>query len=84
MTQTLLAKKVKGNMSQYEDWWYLVEKDGSKSVVHEWDHVELRGMSSNRGEKSYSIEEFLAGNHYGAAKAELERLLKDGDRVGNG
>ena len=60
MPRTLLHKQEKGHLGQYEDWWYLVEKDdGSKHIEHEWDHVAVRGFDKREGSEIIAIEKFL-------------------------
>lgn len=75
--RTLLCKHEKGHLGQYEDWYYLVEnEDGTRHVEHDWDHVTVNGLGKNEGTKTYTVEEFLDGNHYGKAKAELTARIK--------
>lgn len=76
MKRTQIFKRVKGNVSQYEDWWYLVEEeDGSKWVEHEWDHVTLNGLAHNAGTKRYTVDDFLGGSHYYGAQSALKEHL---------
>ena len=72
----LICKKTKGPMMEKEDWWYLcTEEDGTKTVIHEWSHTQVRGLNTNSGEKTVTIEDFLNGNHYQKAKDELNTML---------
>lgn len=76
MKRTEFFKRVKGHLSQYEDWYYLVEEeDGNKYVEHDWDHVTVGDLSQNVGTKRYTVEEFLRGDHYTGAQTALEKLL---------
>ncbi|MDX0623483.1 hypothetical protein CN059_08435 [Sinorhizobium medicae] len=76
MSRTQFFKRVKGHVSQYEDWYYLVEEDdGKKYVEHEWDHVTVNGLSQNVGTKRYTVEEFLGGDHFTGAQVALQKLL---------
>ena len=71
------TRSKKGHLGQYEDWWYLIEEDdGNFYVEHEWDHVNVGTLAKNAGSKSYSVEEFLSGDHEPAAKAALLKSLE--------
>ena len=50
--------------------------DGTKHVLHGWDHVRIRGIDGNEGSRTYLVDEFLEGNHYPLAQAKLRELLK--------
>lgn len=57
----LLYRSEKGNLGQYEDWWYLVVgEDGSEHIEHEWDHVRLNGLAQNEGTEVLTIDQCLA------------------------
>lgn len=72
----LIFKQEKGHLGQYEDWWYLdAHEDGTHSVRHSWDHVTVKGLAKNEGEKVYSVEEFLSGNHHDTAKQKVREAL---------
>lgn len=70
------CKKTKGHLGQYEDWWSLDEKDGVKIVTHEWSHTQVNGLHTRSGQKQYTVEEFLEGDHYSGAQAALREVLK--------
>ena len=79
MKRTQIFKRVKGHVSQYEDWWYLIEEDdGSKYVEHQWDHVTVNGLSQDAGTERYKIDDFMNGNHFTGAKTALEAYLRQG------
>ncbi|MGK2740545.1 hypothetical protein ACSHT0_06585 [Tepidicaulis sp. LMO-SS28] len=73
--------KVKGSLAEDEDWWYLeVDEDSGQQVVrHKWHHCNPYKLSqpANEGSKTYSIDEFLSGDHDGRAKAALRDHLGD-------
>ncbi len=63
-------------MGQYEDWWHLdANEDGSHTVRHVWDHVRVNGLARNEGSESYSVEEFLSGDHHDTAKQKVREAL---------
>lgn len=72
--RTQLHKSEKGHLGQYEDWWYLVDEDGEKYVLHEWDHVRVNGGEKNDGSERLEITDFLkTGNN--KAVARLRELI---------
>ncbi|NKC28988.1 hypothetical protein [Brucella ciceri] len=72
----LIFKHTKGHLGQYEDWWYLERKDDGTAVVrHVWDHVAVNGFAKSEGEKTYTVDEFLSGNHHGTAKQKVKDAL---------
>ncbi|MGX9990840.1 hypothetical protein ACS4RR_016945 [Rhizobium sp. Z1P35] len=76
MSRKQFFKRVKGHVSQYEDWYYLVEEGGVTFVEHEWDHVTVNGLAQNTGTQRYTVDEFLAGDHYYGAQAALKEALR--------
>jgi hypothetical protein len=76
MKMALIFRQEKGHLGQYEDWWYLDQNaDGTHTVRHRWDHVTVNGLGKNDGENSYTVDEFLAGDHHGTAKQKLREAL---------
>lgn len=59
--RVLIAESAKGAFQENDDSWYLViDDDGTKMVLHEWDHVDIyKNNAMNVGEKTYTIEEAL-------------------------
>lgn len=78
-----IGERIKGSLMQNEDWWHLVlEDDGSYHVEHEWSYVDPYGKSKpNSGKKTFSAEEFLAGDGSDGLKAELRAALKKSGRA---
>jgi hypothetical protein len=73
-----LAKRIKGSLAETEDWWNLYRNDdGELYVEHSWSHTKLKGLTTDSGEKEYTIEEFLAAElPYGdAPKVALREYL---------
>ena len=72
-----IGERIKGSLMQNEDWWFLVlEDNGTCHVEHEWSHVDPYGKGQpNSGQKNYSVEEFLAGDHGDGLKSELRSAL---------
>ena len=55
-----IHKKTKGILGENEDWWYLcTEEDGTKTVIHEWSYIQLKGLKTNDGQETYTVENFL-------------------------
>ena len=76
MASTLIHEKTKGHLGQYEDWWHLQTSDnGDKIVVHSWSHTTVRNLTSNSGEKKYSLSDFLDGDHDEGIKQKIRKLL---------
>lgn len=74
MQRKLINKKVKGHLSQYEDWWYLVvEDDGTTYIEHEWDHVNVNGFAKNADSERIEPSDYfkLSGDALDARIAEL-------------
>jgi len=73
-----IGESIKGALRQNEDWWYLVlEDDGSCYVEHEWSYVDPYGRGKpNSGTKTFTVEEFLAGDSSEGMKSELRSALK--------
>lgn len=70
MERTQVYHRESGHMGQYEDWWYLeVAEDGAISIVHEWNHVRVRDLSTNEGTERYTLDEGLAKAPVNAANA---------------
>lgn len=60
MTKTKLHYRQKGHLGQYEDWWWLIDNgDGTHSIEHEWDYVQVNGLDKNQNSKVYSLTEGL-------------------------
>ena len=68
-------KRTKGNMGQYEDWWTLRTEGEQQVVTHSWSHIKLKGLETNEGQRSYTQEEFLSGDHDAGAQAALRALI---------
>jgi len=72
----LIYKKTKGSKGEMEDWWYLrTKEDGTKTIIHEWSHTQVRGLNTNSGEKTYTVENFLTGKHNQKAIDKLNTML---------
>jgi hypothetical protein len=69
-------KRTSGHMGQYEDWWTLSERDGVKTVIHNWEHMRVNGLNQTTGQNECSLEEFLSGSHHGGAQAALRKVLE--------
>ena len=69
--------RTKGSLMENEDWWYLIADDqGEQSVLHEWSHMNpYKFGNENSGSQSYSIQDFLAGDHNDTAKSKLKILI---------
>ncbi|MBO9194353.1 hypothetical protein J5277_09570 [Rhizobium sp. 16-449-1b] len=75
MARTQVYYIAKGHLGQYEDWWYLDQKDdGTVEIVNEWDHVSVNGLGKNEGSKSYSLDAGLKEAPHKAV-AKIKELL---------
>lgn len=57
MPRTQLAYIQKGNLGQYETWWYLDEDDqGNFSVIREFDDVRIGTLEHSEGKSTHTVE----------------------------
>ncbi len=73
-----ISEQIRGALRQSESWWTLIlEDDGSKSMEHEWSHVDPFGKKApNEGKEIISVDAFLAGDHPEALKAKVRAAMK--------
>lgn len=73
-----ISEQIKGALRQSESWWTLIlEDDGTKSMEHEWSHVDPFGKkASNEGKEIIPVDSFLAGDHPEALKAKVRAAIK--------
>lgn len=65
-----LDTRIKGSMSENEDWWRLMADDnGTLFVEHQWSHTQLKGLKTDADTVRLEIEDFLADDHPWASKA---------------
>lgn len=68
-------EKKKGTMGQYEQWWNYNPETGV--VSHHWDDIRVRGGETRKGHKTYTVEEFLSGDHHRGAQDALRKRLEN-------
>ena len=67
-----------GGILENDDYFYLaIDDQGNRSVVHRWERMNPYLVSPvKRGNKTYSVQEFLTGDFLDAAKESLRQMLE--------